>query len=166
MGERRILVIGSQCAAVMPPLSFLPSVAQELYAIMTDAELGGCVPALEKGGLLINPVIVEVREAIKTAFRRASEDEATLFLAFVGHGEYVGTDFYLLPYNASVPPMSDTALHLVQLITELHRQHSTVDGLVVLLDACHAGVGAAGAAARWVGAVAGTLRFEGFCCVG
>ena len=127
---------------------------------MTDAELGGCVPALGDGGLLIDPSWAQAHKAIEVAFRRASEDEATLFLAFIGHGEYVGTDFYLLPCDASIPPTSFTALHLVQLIKELHRNYSNVDGLVVLLDACHSGVGAAGAAAKWVGELGGTLRFE------
>ena len=71
-----------------------------------------------------------------------------------------GTDFYLLPCDASIPPTSRTAVHLVQVIKELHCIYSNVDGLVVLLDACHAGVGAAGAAAKWVGELGGTLRFE------
>jgi hypothetical protein len=42
MGERRILLIGSQCDA-LNPLSFLPKVAEELYGVMTDPKLGGCV---------------------------------------------------------------------------------------------------------------------------
>ena len=48
----------------------------------------------------------------------------------------------------------------MQLIKELHREHSNVDGLVVLLDTCYAGVGAADAAAKWVTELRGTLRFE------
>src|SRR5262249_8835695 len=55
---------------------------------------------------------------------------------------------------------SRTAIHLVQLITELHRQYSLLDGLLLLLDTCYAGMAAAGAAARWVGGLSGTLRFE------
>ena len=160
MGERRILVIGSQCEAARRPLSFLPSLAQDLYAVMTDTGLGRCVPALDEGALLVDPSVGEARDAIEIAFQRASEDEATLFLAFIGHGEYVGRDFYLLPCDAPIPPMSHKALDLVQLIKDLHGIHSDVDGLVVLLDACHSGIGAARIAARWVGELAGTLRFE------
>jgi tetratricopeptide (TPR) repeat protein len=135
-------------------------VAQELYAVMTDPNLGGCVPALEGGGLLLDPTVEDARKAIKSAFQQASKDEATLILAFIGHGEFAGVDFYLLPRDASVPPDSDTAIHLVHLIKELHRRHSDVDGLVVLLDSCYSGVAASGAAAQWVGALGGTLRFE------
>ena len=160
MGERRILVIGSQCQAASRPLSFLPGLAQEVYAVMTDAKLGGCVPALSDGGLRIDPSVVQAQEAIERAFERASEDAATLFLAFIGHGQYVGSDFYLLPYDASLTPTSRSAIHLIQMIKEARRIHDKGDGLVVLLDACHSGVGAAGASAEWVGELYGTMRFE------
>jgi hypothetical protein len=160
MSERRLLIIGSQCQQ-FPPLSFLPGVAHDLYAVLTTSDLGGCVSALPgQDGLLINPTVEQTYNTIETAFQRASADEATLFLVFIGHGEYVGDDFYLLPWNGQVPPSSRTAVHLVQLITELHRQHSLLDGLVLLLDTCYSGVAAAGAAARWVGGLSGTLRFE------
>lgn len=41
MGERRILVIGSQCEA-LGDLPFLPKAAEDLYAILTDPERGSC----------------------------------------------------------------------------------------------------------------------------
>ena len=56
MGERRVLIIGSQCKK-HNHLSFLPEVAEALYAVMTDPELGECVPALESGGLLLDPSV-------------------------------------------------------------------------------------------------------------
>ena len=160
MSERRALVIGSQCKKYPPPLSFLPKVAEELYDVLTDSAKGGCTAAIPPNGLLLDPTVDQARSAIEEAYRLASEAEATLFLAFVGHGEHVGSDFYLLPTNATVPPRSHTAIHLVQLIKELHGQHSHLDGLVVLLDTCYSGVAAAAAAGKWVGELAGTLRFE------
>jgi hypothetical protein len=159
MGQRRILVIGSQCNG-MPRLSFLPKVAEDLYAVMTDPQLGGCVPALKDKDLVIDPTVEEAWVAIEDAFQQASKDEATLLLAFIGHGEYAGDDFYFLPLSASVPPRAHTAIHLIQLIKELHRKHSDVDGLVVLLDTCYSGLAASGAAAQWVKELGGTLRFE------
>jgi len=45
MGQRRVLVIGSQCEA-LGRLDFLPKAAQELYRVMTDPERGACVSAL------------------------------------------------------------------------------------------------------------------------
>src|SRR5512133_1237399 len=103
MGERRILVIGSQCES-LGRLSFLPKAAEDLYAVMTDPELGGCVPALSTGGLVLNPSVSETKHSIKEAFVQASRDEATLIIAFVGHGAYVDRDFYLLPLNGSSRP--------------------------------------------------------------
>lgn len=158
-GERRVLVIGSQCRE-LNPLSFLPAAAEDLYQVLTTPELGSCVPALPDGvGLLLDPSVAEAKAALRTAFTRASEDGATLLLAYIGHGESVYDDFYLLPVDASATPDSDTGIHLVQLIRELYGRHSFVDGLVVLLDACYAGVAAAGAAARWVGKLGANSRF-------
>ncbi|WP_316227997.1 tetratricopeptide repeat protein [Bradyrhizobium sp. SZCCHNR3015] len=161
MGKRRILVIGSQCDA-LPRLSFLPKAAEDLYAVMTHPDFGGCEPALPKGGLVLDPTASDAKDSIREAFAQASEDDAILFLAFVGHGERADPDFYLLPRNAAWPPDSETGIQLAQFIKELHRKHSYVDGLVVLLDACHAGVGAADAATRWVSELLGIgpLRFE------
>lgn len=149
MGERRILVIGSQCDR-FGPLSFLPEVAQDLYAVMTDPQLGGCVSALEGHGLVYNPLVRQAKEVLQLAFARASEDGATLFLAFIGHGLDVAGDFYFLPNDASRTPDSESGVHLVQRIKELRSRHSNVDGLVVLLDCCYAGVAAAAAASQWV----------------
>ncbi|HMR03139.1 MAG TPA: tetratricopeptide repeat protein [Candidatus Competibacter phosphatis] len=158
-GERRVLVIGSQCRE-LNPLSFLPAAAEDLYQVLTTPDLGSCVPALPDGvGLLLDPSVAEAKAALRTAFTRTSEDGATLLLAYIGHGESVYDDFYLLPVDASATPDSDSGLHLVQLIRELYGRHSFVDGLVVLLDACYAGVAAAGAAARWVGKLGADSRF-------
>ena len=126
MGQRRVLVIGSQCEA-LGRLDFLPKAAQELYRVMTDPERGECVSALEDDGLLIDPSVKDGKDAIKTVYKRAAKDEATLFIAYVGHGERAEEDFYLLPLDAQNPPESDKAVHLTNLIKEVHR---TTPGLV------------------------------------
>ncbi len=109
MGERRILVIGSQCEA-LGRLPFLPQAAQDLYAVMTDPERGACVSALAGNSLLIDPTVKDAKDAIKSVYQRAAEDEATLFIAYIGHGETAGGDFYLLPRDAENPPDADTGL--------------------------------------------------------
>jgi len=161
MGERRILVIGSQCDA-LGHLDFLPKVAQDLYDVMCDPAIGGCAPALDGGhGLLIDPSVASTKEAIRAAYQRAAQDEATLFFAYIGHGEHIEDDFYLLPADAESTPDSDTAVHLTSLIKEAHRRTSgTIDGLAVLIDACYAGVAGFSAAESWVRGLGGTLRFE------
>ena len=160
MSERRILVIGSQCKALQP-LNFLPQAAQDLYAVMTDRERGACVSAIEDDGLLIDPTVRDTKEAIRTAYQRAAKDEAALFIAYIGHGEHVKENYYLLPRDAQIPPTSDTAVHLTNLIRETHEiAAGRVDGLAVLVDACYAGLAGFSAAHAWVSGLEGTLRFE------
>ncbi|MGC1720598.1 MAG: NACHT domain-containing protein, partial [Isosphaeraceae bacterium] len=156
--KRRILVIGSQCASLPPPLPFLPQAAVDLHAVMTDPEVGGCTDAAPRG-LLIDPTVAEARAAIKEAFRATAAEGATLLLALIGHGTHAGRDFYLLPHDGVEPPDSDTGVQLVQLVKEQRRLHPG-DGLVVLIDTCSSGVAALAAARSWVSELEGDLRFE------
>jgi Tetratricopeptide repeat/AAA ATPase domain len=164
MGERRVLVIGSQCAALPNShLAFLPGVAEELYRVLTDPALGGCVPALENHNksLLIDPTVAATDSAITAAMARASQDAASLFVAFVGHGERTEDDFYLLPYDASLPPDSATALFIAKRLQELLRRHDRLDGLVLLIDTCYSGAGTLQAATHWPHTIAAAGgRFE------
>jgi len=70
MGERRILVIGSQCEA-LGKLPFLPQAAQDLYAVMTDPERGACVSAIEGEGLLVDPSVQMAKATIRASCRTA-----------------------------------------------------------------------------------------------
>ena len=164
MNERRILVIGSQCDALgcAGRLRFLPQAAQDLYAVMIDPARGACAPALESSGLLIDPTVKSAKAAITSAYEHAARDEATLFISYIGHGEKMDDDFYLLPQDAKTNPLnSDTAVHLVNQIKEAQRNApGQVDGLGVLVDACHSGIAGFGAAQAWVSALKGTLQFE------
>jgi tetratricopeptide (TPR) repeat protein len=149
------LVIGSQCPALGDKnhLAFLPTVAQELAAVLTNPEAGGCVPAVNGDPLLLNPTSARLDTAIEQAIANASQNEATLLVAFVGHGEHAKDDFYLLPYdlphNRAMRPNSKVAFQLAHRIKEMLGAYSQLDGLVLLVDTCHAGLGARQAAARW-----------------
>ena len=147
MPTRRILVIGSQCELLKPSLSFLPKVAEEFYEVMIHPTLGQCVPALQSGGLLLDPTVKQTKEALRLAFESASANDDTLLFAFIGHGDHLGEDFYLLPKDAITPQLdSETAVNIVQRIKELYRVYSNIDGLILLLDTCSSGVAAASAA--------------------
>jgi hypothetical protein len=160
MGQRRILVIASPGRAERK-LSFLPVYAERFYAAMLDPDQGQCQPALPDGGLLLDPPLSRMKGAIRDAYRLASSDQATLFLAFIGHGQAAGEDFYLLPSDFQEPLNHDGAVYLVQLIREEFQTYQNVDGLVVLLDACFAGVAVPDVATRWVNSRTGhPLRFE------
>jgi phage tail protein X len=156
--NRQILVIGSQCAAIPPPLSFLPGLAEELFRLMTDPQVGACSEGSSR--LLIDPTADEARTVIKEAFADASRNEATLVLAFIGHGQSIGDDFYLQLRDSPAEQVDDeNAIHLVNLVKGQHRIHSNLDGLVALIDSCYSGAGATDAAANWVRELSGTLRF-------
>jgi hypothetical protein len=161
MSQRRILLIASQCDQ-MPRLDFLPELSSRFYEVMTDPLRGQCVPALPDdlgGGLLVDPTVAQAKDALKAAWGLAA-GEHTLLVAFVGHGVAFDDDFYLLTKDASRVPDSGTAVHIVQLIREQNRLSGSVDGLVLLLDACFSGAAAAGAAGRLVAAMPGGIRFE------
>ncbi|WP_328701463.1 FHA domain-containing protein [Amycolatopsis pittospori] len=150
MGERRSLVVASQCDS-LNLLSFLPDVGHDVSTALLDPVIGGCVPALADGrGLLVDPTLTELDDALVEAFERASEDEATLFLSLVGHGEYADDDFYFLTKETSLPVDSRKSFLFAQRIKELLGRYSTLDGLVILLDTCHAGIGALQAGRRWL----------------
>jgi hypothetical protein len=161
MGQRRLLAVGSQFKG-RPDLSFLPELIEDFYKAMLDPDMGNCIPVFddESSSLLYNPSVADFKQALKKAFKVAAEEQSTLLLIFLGHGETVGNDLYLLPKDASERPNSDEAIHLVNQITERFREHSSIDGLVVLLDACFAGFGAKEAASKWTGPLEGELRFE------
>jgi Tetratricopeptide repeat/NACHT domain/Caspase domain len=149
MAARRALVIGSQCAA-LGGLSFLPRVAEELTGVLCDPELGNCEPALpHRQALLVNPTVEEADQAIEAAIAAASAAADTLLLAFVGHGEHIGENFYLLPKDAAWPPDSRRAVLLAARVQELLARYSGLDGLILLVDACHSGLGAMQAAEDW-----------------
>ena len=148
VGERRALVIGSQCDGLPNlPLSFLPELAQSLFDVLTDPEIGACVNASSR--LVLDPDLAEMAAAVNEAVASAHSDEATLIIAFIGHAEARGNDvLYLLPRNGTSPPTTDTGFLLGMRLAELIGDHSNVDGLILLVDACESGVGVTDLAQR------------------
>ncbi|MEU7220171.1 tetratricopeptide repeat protein [Nocardia iowensis] len=146
MGGRLALVVGSECAA-LPELGFVHRLATDLYASLTS--VGAWAPATAHAGPVINPGASELADVIGTAFDTAGDRQASLLVAFIGHGITTGPeDFYLLAYDSPALPDSRTAVHLTQTIRE-RLNRSALDGLVVLIDACEAEEGVRGAARRW-----------------
>ncbi|WP_406233260.1 tetratricopeptide repeat protein [Nocardia sp. NBC_01009] len=110
--------------------------------------LGGWEPARSSGGALLNPTITELVSAVKAAFTAASEQQAALLISFIGHGVVTGDgNFFLLARDSPALPESDTALHLVQVLSEQMDRHP-VDGLIVMIDACETQGGLTGASQR------------------
>jgi energy-coupling factor transporter ATP-binding protein EcfA2 len=152
--RRRALVIGSQCTALGEGsrLSFLPELAERLYDLLVDPELGACAPALPDavdGGLLRNPTSADIHVALDAAFRQANEDGAVLLVAFIGHGLVRQRDFYFLSIDATAGKSDHTQIFLTHRLKGLLDDYSEVDGLLVWVDACQSGVAVSEAAAQW-----------------
>ncbi|MFD6159729.1 tetratricopeptide repeat protein [Nocardia sp. NPDC060256] len=146
MGGRLALVVGSECAA-LGELGFTGELATGLYGSLT--EVGGWRSAIDDDGPVLNPTAAQLVTAVDVAFEAAGQRQATLLLAFIGHGVATSAeDFYLLGHDSPAVPNSHNAFHLTQEIRERLNQ-SAVDGLVVLVDACETGQGVLGAARRW-----------------
>ncbi|WP_327098667.1 tetratricopeptide repeat protein [Nocardia vinacea] len=110
--------------------------------------LGGWESAGTSGGALLNPTTRELVSSVKAAFTAASEQQAALLISFIGHGVVTGDgNFFLLARDSPALPESDTALHLVQVLSEQMDRHP-VDGLIVMIDACETQEGLTGASQR------------------
>ncbi|MEV0297452.1 tetratricopeptide repeat protein [Nocardia sp. NPDC050710] len=146
MADRLALVIGCECDHFQR-LGFTSELAGSLSAALSTA--GRWLPV--EDGPVLDPTIGELKRDVKAAFRRADEAGATLLIAFIGHGFTMNEDdFYLLASDSAQPLDSDVGLHLVNVVAEQLSQTRSLDGLVVLVDACEAGTGALGAGSRWV----------------
>ncbi|MBF6454181.1 tetratricopeptide repeat protein [Nocardia cyriacigeorgica] len=158
MANRVALIVGSQCAA-LPPRNFFEELATEFHSAVTRR--GGWQPVIDTG-LVLNPTVTELKTAIKRAFATADASNATLLLFFLGHGTSSGTaDFRLLAQDSPARGAdSDTAIHLTQTIRERLGEYPSLDGLIVLVDACEAGEAVAGAGSRWPEMLAVDGRFE------
>ncbi|WP_216906807.1 ATP-binding protein [Nocardia noduli] len=146
MGGRLALIVGSECAA-LGELGFVAELAIGLEANLSES--GGWLPARSVSGPLLDPTAAELISAVDEAFAAADAQQATLLIGFIGHGVATGdADFYLLSRDSPPVPTSRTAFHLTQEIRE-RLNRSTLDGLVVLVDACETEQGVLGAAGRW-----------------
>ena len=163
MGQRRALVIGSQCDA-LENLPFLRARAQDLYAVLTNPEIGQCVSALGgQPGLLMDGTIKKVETAITRAFRRASKHSDTLIVALIGHGwgDQQKEIFFYLAKNSPYPPATYVeAIQIAEFIAGLLGRHSTIDGLILLIDTCYSGDAALATAAALSRKLPGLVRYE------
>jgi hypothetical protein len=130
------LIVGSQCKR-LPELSFVEEYAEKLYQAL---ETAGWRSARDGGGLVLNPSISTLKNAVEDAFSAADGARSTLLVAFVGHGVARGThDFYLMSTDAPAErPNSDKAFHFTQFVRERLQDFPSLDGLVFLVDACQA----------------------------
>jgi Caspase domain len=141
MGERRALVIGARNDR-FGVLDFVDDVVAELHRALVDTERGACVPALPDGRDLLTgdrATSAGIDSALADAISAAAADQATLFVYFLGHGQQANQDFYLIGTDTGERVDSRTAIQIGQRVKELLDNAPTVDGLMLVLDACHSG---------------------------
>lgn len=141
MGERRALVIGARNDR-FGVLDFVDDVATGLHRALLDSERGACLPALPGGrDLLIGDKATSsgIDSALADAISAAAVDQATLFVYFLGHGQQANEDFYLIGTDTGERVDSRTAVQIGQRVKELLDNAPAVDGLMLVLDACHSG---------------------------
>ena len=151
---RHVLVIAAQCAA-MGELTRLNEAARELHDALTDPDLGGCrartgaYPSLLTGDDLAPE---DVDKSVNAALQQARADGAVLVLALLGHGftPPQSSELYFM-VGGSTPQSPRSALDVGHLLTQAADEPG-VDGLIAIVDTCHAG-GAVPNAARLAGGV-------------
>lgn len=162
--RRHALVIGSQCDA-REPLDFVPDRVDRLITLLTDPRRGGCEPEHRGSVRLIDPTAADFMAAVEEAVVSASAAQATLIICFIGHGvtrpmPNGELKFFLMPTDGSgVRPRPDTAYevgsHLAFLLSDL--DVAGLDGLMLVIDACHSGMGALEVMSK-AGTVTGSTR--------
>ncbi|MGW0516770.1 caspase family protein [Crossiella sp. NPDC003009] len=137
--ERLALVISSEWHASGRLVPVLGKHAEAVARVLTDPVTGGWTPALPGRPLLLDPTAAELDEALRLAFERAHRERAVLLVFFVGHGVLTEDDYYLMATDSTDLPDSRDSLLLGQRFKELLRRYSGLDGLVLVVDACHSG---------------------------
>jgi hypothetical protein len=110
--------------------------------------------------LVLDPSADELRQHVNDAFAQAEAAGAALLLGFVGHGIAVGEEFYFLttdaPGEVSTDPSDpgltwydDSGFGLAGSVGGLLARSVSLDGLVVLVDACQADPVRRAAAREW-----------------
>ncbi|MEV0038359.1 hypothetical protein [Streptomyces sp. NPDC050804] len=141
-GPRLLLVVAPQNSA-MGTLTELENAARELSATLMAGGLGGCEASPGTPlplPLLYGPGLTQARieAAVRAAIGRAGETGATLVLAFLGHGITPGSQptLYLMAGD-SRPDTLSTAVNVSELLVQAVEEPG-VDGVIGIVDTCHA----------------------------
>ncbi|WP_404199761.1 vWA-MoxR associated conflict system protein [Streptomyces tauricus] len=140
----------------MGALTRLEQAARELHDVLTDPALGGCrARAGEYPSLLVNRELqpADIRKAVELAVQQAKADNAVLVVALLGHGftPPQQTELYFMVSDSTTESVS-SAVNVRQLLAEA-ADEAGVDGVIALVDTCHAS-----GASPDTGQVAGGIR--------
>ncbi|MEU8617461.1 hypothetical protein [Streptomyces sp. NPDC048623] len=138
-GPRHVLVIGAQCPG-LGLLDELDTAARSLHRTLTTPWAGACAQDPELGRTLLHgPGLTRerVEKEVRRAGHAAADAGAVLVLAFLGHGMAAGTQLHYMAED-SRPEDPLSAVDLGSLLGAL-LDTTGLDGLVALVDTCHAG---------------------------
>ncbi|MFD8981855.1 hypothetical protein [Streptomyces sp. NPDC059564] len=141
-GRRHVLVVAPQCGS-MVRLERLEEAATRLYEVLTDPSLGACEPGLPDGRIALvagdGLTSCAVRETVEAAIGYAARHHAVLVLAFLGHGFAPGrTSTLHLMCEDSTEDLRHDSVNVSDLLA-VAVDHPGVDGVLGLVDTCHAG---------------------------
>ncbi|MFG2916613.1 hypothetical protein ACGF0D_27465 [Kitasatospora sp. NPDC048298] len=137
---RHLLVIAPQCPD-MGLLSGLEEAAGSLYAALLDRRVGGCEREAGAASLVCGPSVTQARieAAVRDAARHAGRVGAELVLAFIGHGTTQGgIPKLFLMAGDSLRDEPTTVVSVGDLLTQALDTQG-VQGVIALVDTCHAG---------------------------
>ncbi|MFJ7203754.1 hypothetical protein ACIQWR_09510 [Streptomyces sp. NPDC098789] len=140
-GRRHVLVVAPQCPS-MVRLTSLEDAAAGLYGALADASLGACEPGLPTGrrSLISGDDLTSAAlvESVGAAIDHAAEHRATLVLAFLGHGFAAGrTSTLHLMCADSTDDLRHGSVNVGELLVRA-ADHPGVDGVLGIVDTCHA----------------------------
>lgn len=130
----------------MPVLSGLDRAARNLHATLTAPAWGACESSLDPrfNELMLSgrATQAEVESGVREAARAAGAAGACLVLAFLGHGfvSAGNSTLYFMAANTGEDEIS-SGVDVGSLLVQAIEQHG-VDGLIGLVDTCHAGAAA------------------------
>jgi hypothetical protein len=144
----------------MGRLDQLNEAARGLHEVLVDPLLGGCEPCQDSElSLLLGDELTrgQVEDAVIAAASRAARDEAVLVVALLGHGFAAPHLYFMVGDSKAADPAS--AVNVPNLLAEVSNKPG-VDGVIALIDTCHAGAATPDAMTLARGARSGHLRID------
>jgi hypothetical protein len=138
-GRRHLLVVASQCLEQLK-LRQLERAATELYEVLLDTTMGDCQPGVPDADSLLYGELTDdqIRNAVEKATDHAARHEATLVLAFLGHGFTPGNNptLYLMAKD-STEENRDHAVNVRELLVNAVDRQG-INGVIGIIDTCTA----------------------------
>ncbi|MEU3937223.1 hypothetical protein AB0E85_35095 [Streptomyces sp. NPDC029044] len=158
---RHALVVATQCPAAKQHLTHLVTRAEELHQLLTDPEIGACLPSDPDDDPVLRSGKVSARQiedGVKAAARQAHDTGAELVLAFLGHGQTpMGNSTLYYMADDTLAGDAASSVQVGALVADAG-DLSGVRGVITLIDTCHAGAGAPDARALAGGFALGNNR--------